>query len=254
MLGFARLSFVWMMIFQSQATVNAFVTSSLALRVAHRQSTALQISKREAEIRQKIMKLKREGRLKKNEESLLDEDDADDVSVSSGRSAYEDKVVQRLGKARSKMLGFTGSGASTEQEESESQGAATNLRQGQLGSLPQTETSENYTGGYIRAKETTTRNPLIDPSLFMGDDDEDEDSLSEDDLVDLVEQKILEKKDRERREKEQRLREQARAKLEELEKERQAEAAAKAAASSSSSKQITSGVGGAWSTNETSAQ
>lgn len=244
---------VWM---PSHHQVHGFVTQRpVTTSTPPSTSTALFISKREAEIRRKIMQLKKEGRLKKSEESLLDDDEDgdDDDDAMLSRSAYEDKVVQRLGKAKSKMLGFTGSGTATEEEEESNEAAVTTMRQGQLGSLPQTSQNDNETSGYMRARESTTtsKKPLIDPSLFMGDDEEDEDGLSEDDLVDLVEKKMMEKRDRERREKEQRLRDEARAKLEQLEKERMEAAEA---AASQFPKQTTSGVGGSWSKNQTAVQ
>lgn len=223
----------------------------------------LQISKREAEIRRKIMKLKKEGRIQNNDDSLLDgEDDEEYEETKSPRSAYEDKVVEKLGKARSKVLGFTGNAQGSAQPpedeiigEDGSGRDSTSMRTGQLGAIPGSMNEEDKveSRGYIRPEAGKTNNPLIDPSLFMGDDDGEEDGgLAEDDLVDLVAKKMLEKKDEERREKEERLREEARGKLEVIETQREAETSA--APENISEKQLTSGVGGRWSNNETSAQ
>ena len=212
-------------------------------------TTALSISKREAEIRRKIVQLKKEGRLKKGD-SFLEEDDDEEEDT---QSFYEDKVVKKLGTAKSKLLGFKGSGNEMEEKESDVlEDTNPAMRQGQLGSLLSVQTKdENPLMGYKRPQETKSTNPLIDSSLFMSDDDDDddEDSISEDELVDLVAKKMLEKKDKQRPEKEERLREQAREKLEEIEKERRV-----AKLSSGNSKQLTSGVGGSWSKNETAAE
>jgi hypothetical protein len=209
-------------------------------------------SKREAEIRRKIIQLKKEGRLKKNASEL--DDDDDDAEEEASRTAYDDKVVQKLGKVKSKLLGFHSSGNEMveEQEAVEEDSMATNrvLREGQLGSLPQTQPNDgDSTPGYIRPQTIKPENPLINPSLFMGDDDEgDGEGMSEEELVDLVAKKMMEKKDRERRLKDKILREEARAKMEELETERKV---AESMSSTGSSEQLTSGVGGSWTKNET---
>lgn len=231
--------------------VEAFLQPSVPARCA----TNLRISKREAEIRRKIMQLKREGRMKKDANEI--EDDDDDDSELDASTSYEDKVVQRLGKAKSKMLGFQGSGDEScdDDEEPSGEGAtgdSTMMRPGRLGSIPQPEAPQSESRGYIRPESTQSKNPLIDPSLFMGDDDEDDDGgLSEDDLVDLVAQKMLEKKDKERLEKDLRLREEARAKLEEIERERKEKDVQ--ASPSGTVTRTTSGVGGSWAGNATAA-
>mmetsp|Transcript_7602 Transcript_7602/g.14432 ORF Transcript_7602/g.14432 Transcript_7602/m.14432 type:complete len:703 (-) Transcript_7602:136-2244(-) len=238
---------------QNQNEVDAFTQRSHNSGVHRSSATLLHISKREAEIRRKIMNLKKEGRIKKKDGSLWEDEDDDDEE--SPKSAYEDKVVQRLGKAKSKMLGFTGSGEDSaepaENEEESSDVMA--MRQGQLGAIPKTVSDdESESTGYIRPEVSTTKNPLIDPSLFMGDEDEEDDEgVSEEELVDLVAQKMMEKRDKERREKEERLRQEAREKLEAIEKERQA---ASEEGEITSEKQLTSGVGGKWSKNETAVE
>ena len=242
-----------------QHTVCAFTGKSISNRLSQQPSTTvLHISKREAEIRRKILQLKKEGRLKKDDSLLDNDDDDEEDDKSTATSVYEDKVVQRLGKAKSKMLGFSGSEREDEEDGDEEENVGPPIsRQGQLGSIPQLSRDEPDQGsrGYVRAQENASKNPLIDPSLFMGDDDEeDEDGLSEDELVELVERKMMAKRDRERREKEERLKEEARAKLEQLEKERVEAEEQRRASVGGSSKQLTSGVGGSWSKNETAAE
>jgi hypothetical protein len=228
----------------------------LASSSCSRNLHVLEISKREAEIRRKIIKLKKEGRINNKGASSLDDEleDDDDAAETRQATSYDDKVVQRLGKAKSKMLGYSsetpdatenaGENANDGENDSEND-AGPRGQLGAIGAVDEPSEGESPQQGYI-SPENKPSNPLSDPSLFLGDDDED--SVSEEDLVDLVASKLMEKRDRERREEDQRLLDEARAKLKALEDEREAQK------KSRSSKQLTSGVGGSWSVNETAAE
>jgi hypothetical protein len=239
--------------------------------------------RREADIRRKISQLKNEGRLKKQQprkgeaaDDLEDDDDNDDDEI---KSVYEDKIRQKLGDKKSKLLGYY-SGSSTtsnddvnadgstgKDEESTASGVVGDSRPrrlGQLGTLPQMQQQqeESDSVGYSRPSndnndDDENRRKYINPALFEDDDSaEDNDSATtveadEEELVDIVARKMMEKRYRKEREERERLQAKARALLDAKEKERQA---ATATTTTKSIKQTSSGVGGAWGkdANETS--
>jgi len=231
------------------------------------------MSSREMEIRRKIAKLKREGRIGGNKDPLADEldggDDEDEDTTGGIDNAYRSKIRDKLGDVKSKMLGYGSDGEDENIGDAAGEDGKTlqQRRRPQIGSLPVQQEDRNSStesasmdGRSISGKD---RKPIIDPSLFGDDDKEDDntnsDDLSEEELVDLVAQKMIEKRDRERREKDALMKQQAREKLAELERERQPQEDEELRApgqsdSSQSKKQLTSGIGGSWSKNGTATQ
>jgi hypothetical protein len=164
---------------------------------------------REDEIRRKIVKLKKQGKIK--ESSTLDDS-----------TSYEDKVKKILGRKKSKLLGF---GDSEEEEDeiskiqAELDGTDDHLKddspeqgtqaRGRIGSLPflqemeegeeqeqpQQQPSTRSTAPAASASSSAQpKNPIIDPSLF---EDSKEPEMSEKDLLDLVVMKLSEEREQE---------------------------------------------------------
>jgi hypothetical protein len=158
---------------------------------------------REDEIRRKIMQLKKAGKIKES------------TSAGSAESlaSYEDKVKQKLGKKKSRLLGLGYNGGEDDDEISRIQAELDSIedekddivnedsmRQGRIGSLPELEEKEEEQEPAVIPPSPTTittdsdsskpKKPLIDPSLF---EDSEKPEMSEADLVDLVEQKLSEK-------------------------------------------------------------
>ena len=221
------------------------------------------VDKRAAEIRQKISKLKKEGRLKKDGSGLLD--DEDDEESASAKDAYSDKVRQRLGDRKSKLLGFTGDAndSGSEKDVASNEESTPNMQQssservGQIGGLKTSLAEEEeedepayIPGGKQKDDDTPT---LIDPTLFedIEEEDDEDEEVSEEELVDLVAKRMMEKRDKERQQRELEMQEKARQRLAQLEKERQEQQQRQQAKNSNSAKQLTSGVGGSWSKNQT---
>ena len=217
------------------------------------------LSKRELEIRRKINQLKKEGKIKKNNDDEVDPDD--DAELEE----YIEKIRQKLGATKSKMLGFGGS-VSDDDNDNESAGTSSvpaernrdedvdsaegetyEPRRGQLGALPVSADAAVTAGaGYQRptgAETDNTSENVLEVDDNENDDDED-DELDEDDLIDLVAQRMQEKRDSEFRERQEHLKQEAAAPLAALEKERQGQPEQET--SEQKSKQTTSGVGGAW--------
>lgn len=221
------------------------------------------LSKRELEIRRKINQLKKEGKIKKNgDDDGFDKDDDAELQV------YAEKIRQKLGATKSKMLGFgsssndsddeddnddtdsMGTGAPEEGGRSEvvvrGEDANYQPRRGQLGTLPVSADAVATAGvGYQRPTgaeaDVTNENVTKDDVENESDDD---DELDEDDLIDLVAQRMQEKRDREYRERQEHLKQEAAERLTALELERQQQQEQEGNASKS--KQTTSGVGGSW--------
>lgn len=201
--------------------------------------------KRQAQIRRKIVQLKKEGRLKKPQSN-------EDEKVDSINDVYAEKIRQKLGKGKSKLLGFSG-GEASEDDDNEMNdevldGSLPPFGEkvlGRIGALPSEELSPVEDGGYQSPKsDVADKATIIDPTLFDNENDGDmEDELSEDDLVDMVAKKLMEKRSTEQREKESRT----------------AAAASKEVGSdpsvscsnASPPQQITSGVGGSWRKDQT---
>jgi hypothetical protein len=219
------------------------------------------LSKREIEIRRKIQQLKKDGKLRKQGSDDDDDDDDDD-------NLYADKIRQKLGRAKSKMLGFDGEGDPSEDDDSEEisesrmekdavESASPNQprRKARLGALSQSDELEGSAArsgasserdnerdySYSQAK---TRSGLSHDEWLEADDDDDDDSieeLAEEDLVELVARRMQEKRDREQRERDARLQEMARQRL--LVQQQQE---SEAVTTKSTSKQVTTGIGGSW--------
>ena len=156
-----------------------------------------------------------------NKKSADDEFDEDDEEE---RDAYAAKIRQKLGAAKSKMLGFD----SDDNDDDGESAVNTSLqpatqkqqpqRPAQIGSLASTteitsgptEDVSTGTGRYQRI--TDDDNDTTDPMLVVKENDSDSNhdddadgDLDEDDLVDLVAERMQEKRDREEREKQARL-------------------------------------------------
>jgi hypothetical protein len=208
------------------------------------------LSKRELEIRRKIKQLKQEGRIQKDE--LEDDDDDDDV--------YASKIRQKLGNAKSRMLGFdsnTNDDAVGSPVEEKSFVEDTALRRKvQIGALsPELDASNmDPASGYQRLKGGSDASANSDEEDDDFRDDEKEE-FPEDDLVELVARRMKEKRERESQEQQSRLKQEARETLARIESERTASAAkqpvsAEGSTSSTSTmepaKQLTTGIGGSW--------
>ncbi len=231
--------FIWFAVILFLSKADAFSSSaSHSSRTTHLYANNL--SRRELEIRRKIAALKKEGKIGNKEDFPED-----------GEDRYTMKIQQKLGKAKSKMLGYT----DVEDEDDDDGGdddstlaeqriaaAETSLRTAQIGTLP--TVAENVSYQQPSADSTRPRKQLIDPSLF--DNMEEESDLPEEDLVELVAQKILEKDEQRRR----------------MEMETLVERPQRTELPKSSSitpttddgvelPQLTTGVGGSWKKNET---
>lgn len=220
---------------------------------------------REDEIRRKIVKLKKEGKIRGDSSSSVDD------------SSYEDKVKEKLGSKKSKLLGY-GTGESGDVDEDDEirriqseldstdddeklvfedenkdkeEAQVSNQRQGRLGTLPELQNrndernfenepvevpvSETRTTemAFSTATPSEAKKPIIDPSLFE-DDSSDAPKMSEEELVELVAERLAAKRKRE---------EEAAAKAS---KELREKNAAATTAGRETQQKTTTGVGGTW--------
>ena len=239
---------------------------------------------RELQIRQKISQLKKEGRLnKKNkkpsqyEEYEEDDDDeeegkANNINTSTTRSSntqndddvlYADRIRQKLGNKKSRMLGYSGdddknnNGEDDNEQETEGGNSLfTGQRSGQIGSLSMMEsqvTTDKYQRPIISATNNNKQDnkPLIDPSLFDTNDDDDEDELSEEDLVDMVAKKMMEKRYQQDQKEKKLGRDQEPSTTTTTTTQQQQASQTSSSSSSPPQTTTTSGVGGSWNKNET---
>jgi len=238
------------------------------------------MSDREREIRLQIAKLKREGKLNKSSSSSSSSSSTEN-SFSKGQKQatdndyYQARIRQKLGGAKSKLMGYGSDNMEDDldeltriERELETEDDAEALED-----LNQIAYKSRGRTGSAPESSSSLRPPIINPALFESDDDDDDEEevskLSEEDLVELVERKLLEKRARERQQeeerqtqliatlKEQRQREEdeareaaKRAVLEQQEHVTQGETSIEAA-TITTTKQITTGIGGSWSKNET---
>lgn len=195
------------------------------------------LSRRELEIRRKIAALKKEGKISKKDE--LKDDDDDDVDVD----VYALKIQQKLGKAKSKMLGFSNMDDDKDMTEQLASTAGESSRVAQIGALPVQDEANNIDVTNVVESEIQTgssKKSLIDPSLF--DDFEEESDVEDEDLIELVAQKMLEEQNK---------------KEAEISAETLPIVSAPKTSSTSTAEsdrdpvQLTSGVGGSWKKNET---
>jgi hypothetical protein len=197
------------------------------------------------------------------------------ATAAAGAVDYEARIRAKLGSRKSKLMGYGGSGfedenrnikvtitespdpSSTSAGDSEVQGANkrggdATLRQPMIGTLPNRIDADEAATGMTSTPLDSSRKPIINPDLFESDEDDDgtDDATSEQSLIELVEQKILEKRARERRDVEQHIQQLARQKLTELQQPKQPSSASSPASStpanSKISPQLTTGVGGSW--------
>jgi hypothetical protein len=164
-------------------------------------SLSLQMSplSREDEIRRKILQLKKQGKVKGGTESI-------------DPNLYESKVKKKLGKKKSKLLGFGDDDDDEDvmriQEEldtiEDEENVADDRRQGTIGSIPELQTEESQTeesdeinviskvplsSSESTAESSEGRISMIDPSLF---EDAEEPEMSDEELVDAVTLKLAE--------------------------------------------------------------
>ena len=200
-------------------------------------------SSRENEIKRKIQQLKRQGRIGNNNN--------DDVGLPASTS-YEDKIREKLGTTKSRLLGFGG----TQEEESiraiqdeldveeeEDEDEAT--PRARIGSLPDDDmtvsesiaslSEDVYVPQEMTTGDVSSKKFSFDRSIFREADTE-EPEMTEEELLELVTQKLAEKQQAEAR-------------------QRQAEQLSTMATASSSNsvetetrmpEKTTSGVGGTW--------
>jgi hypothetical protein len=155
-------------------------------------STSKKIS-REIEIRQQIRALKQQGRISK-------------TSSTNPDDTYREKIQKKLGRAKSKYLGLSTDEEYDDTDEVDDEemilASATKMeitpdRKGRIGALPNREQSEEAIiapQGYQRQTDTmeenNDRNDDADMNSAVGrdndDDYENDEELSEEDLVDLV--------------------------------------------------------------------
>mmetsp|Transcript_27310 Transcript_27310/g.40027 ORF Transcript_27310/g.40027 Transcript_27310/m.40027 type:complete len:826 (+) Transcript_27310:215-2692(+) len=173
---------------------------------------------RESEIRRKIMKLKREGRLKKPmDTNEFDDDDDDDEEETKmklnelGRmreemkdtavaDQYAAKLKRKLGKQKSALIGAkTGIDFGSlidddddEDDEEESKASATG-KIGKLGRDIVEEDDETPSTSTDKGDEVNVLNPTTSSVLEAEEEEEDDLDLSEEALVDLVANKLEEK-------------------------------------------------------------
>ena len=203
------------------------------------------LSNRERDIRRKISALKKEGRLKRGDEV---EDDEDDY--------YASKIQKKLGTAKSKILGFETSASDENDIEDEDDDELTDTTSSRptarIGTLPQTAPSDEPEAPIFQSTpppQSNEKKPLINPDLF--DDFDDEEEISEEDLVELVAEKMLQQRDEKAQQEREALKKSARERLAQLEAERLAVQQQQDSESNTELKQTTSGVGGSWKKNST---
>ena len=233
-----------------------------SLQLKNRRTVSVSMSKadmdREAEIRRKIMQLKKVGKIKKEivdeVQAELDEDDLAELSPlqmiqlqrqrikkSSVVEDYESAIKEKLGNKKAIYLGLD-----IDKEPGDSIAPIPDtqlepLRRGQLGSLKPTSTEAT--------KSVTPQINILDPTLLLKDDEDDnEPEINEEELVELVARKLNEKRSIERKQQEEERGE----KIAKIAREaREAREVATTAEQRVSTAMTTSGIGGSWTKNET---
>jgi hypothetical protein len=194
---------LWLLIFPADGCVGFLLGQGMA--TSRNLSLDMKPLSREDEIRRKIMQLKKQGKIQ----------ESTSAGSSESLSSYEDKVKQKLGKKKSKLLGFGDGGGEDDDEISRIQAeldsiedekddiaSEDSMRQGRIGSLPEWQQKEEEEEPVVIPPSPTTtdsdsakpKKPLIDPSLF---EDSETPEMSEEDLVDLVVQKLSENRKQE---------------------------------------------------------
>jgi hypothetical protein len=167
---------------------------------------ATPFSEREAEIRRKILKLKRQGKIKKPKKSS-DLNTKMQRPTTSATDDYSDQIKAKLGRKKASMLGLVND------EDDEFDDIEDELEEdderlvGQLGSLPKTDEDTFDVNVGVEDLNVSDRDssqakddekmkkPIIDPSLFDVQDDKlEDDDLEDEDLVDIVARKLSEQR------------------------------------------------------------
>ena len=220
---------------------------------------------REDEIRRKIAKLKREGKIKN--EPTVPQDDGRGTSSTPVSKQYGSKLAQKLGKRKAKRLGLL----SDEQDiddldsitaeldaEEEEEEETVPRRKAQLGALRRelddedgNDDTDDIQGSSYASPESASSFSTKDfknfnPDLFEDDDEleDEEEQMSEEELLDFVAQKLAEKRRIQKEQEEKRRIEAARKKIEELQK--QPVKVQNDAESLASQGKTTTGIGGTW--------
>lgn len=207
---------------------------------------------REDEIRRKITQLKRQGKIKNAPSVPLD--DGTKKSATPVAEQYGDLLTKKLGAKKAKLLGTTIVGETTTTTTEEDDEIIAELdqdedleappkRQAQLGAIAPLEEDEDdeETSNYEapESSRTSTVFKNFDASLFE-DDDDDEPEMSEKELVELVAEKLAEKRKRDQAKKDA----EAKERLEALKKER--EELKQEEQTMLKDGKTTAGIGGSW--------
>ena len=200
------------------ATPPSPLSSALIMAAVHPQ--------RENEIRRKILQLKRQGRIKhKDPTTNADDDESSSKSSSSSAAAssksttdYTEKIKAKLGRKKAAMMGLTSYDKDVDDEDDD---------------LDDEDSDDEYEfEGEGNDESSSKRRPIINPTLFDYDDEVEE--PSDEDLVELVAQKLKEKRRQEQQERE------------EAKRRNSSNEESSPLPSSSTTTQTTSGVGGTW--------
>lgn len=214
---------------------------------------------REAEIRRKIMQLKKVGKIKKEvvdevQAELDDDDDLAELSPiemiqlqrqrmkkSSVAEDYESAIKEKLGNKKAIYLGIDIDEGRGDRIASQPDPQPEPRRRGQLGSL----TPPPIVGKTFVAPQVN----ILDPAVNLKDDEDDyEPEINEEELVELVARKLNEKRTIEREQQEGERAE----KITKIAREaREAREVATTAEQRESTSMTTSGIGGSWAKNET---
>ncbi len=160
--------------------------SSSALFMAQQQ--------RENEIRRKILQLKRQGRIANKNSDAEETTTLEKMRKENSASQdYSDKLKAKLGKKKLSLMGIPQDDDEYDDDEFYSDDveddagttASASTKTARLGSLPREESDEESTA----TPEASNKPTIIDPSLFESDDD-DEPDMDEQDLIELVAQKL----------------------------------------------------------------
>lgn len=229
----------------------------------------LAATKREDEIRRKISQLKRQGKIANKPSQPTPDGRKSTVSSTPVSEQYGNKVQQKLGKKKGRLLGITSTSednneeivdpiqaeldAEEEENEMEEEASTTIKKEARLGALPQQPSSatsaESSSSAYVPPSEdSTTTSTKKEYQNFNADlfDDEDDDvigeeELSEEELVELVAAKLSEKRQQKREAEEAQRKENARKRIEELQQQQTS-----ASTTSISGGKTTTGIGGTW--------
>jgi len=209
---------------------------------------------REDQIRQKIERLKRKGKI--NNTPSVPQEGSTKKSAPTVAEQYGDKLKQKLGARKARMMS-TAVGKDMSDDEDEDEALLAELdsdeiketarpqRVARLGSLPMEEEDEDENRStYQKPTNEEKEYKNFDASLFDDIDDDEEDDLSEQELVELVAEKLAEKREKKKQEEEAQAADKLEQRLESLKQER--EELKRQEESMISEGLATSGIGGRW--------